>query len=784
MLKQSFGHRIYDVEEWAVPEHGIEPSRAARGASVFAVANGCLGVRGGFEEADHDDPHAVWPSLMVGGIYENEPIAYAESAFGFPVVNQRTPLLGNPMAVRFSLNGRRIGNQEGAYVEHDRRLDLTRGVLERRFVWRCNGDRLEVRMLRFACFTDKHLLVHRVEIIAPDGGEGRVMAGRVGRQALARRGHDPREGVSSDTDMLLLATGMPDGDLLLDQRLRHSGLRVLMRARQHIDCGSCSRVTEQIEGGPFEEFWFQAEPGGKLVLDRFIAVVDGRRVDESRLDEEAQAVLARAQAIGVPALVERQEAMLADFWCNADVQIAGDPEIQQGLRFNLFHIFQSSGRDSVFPIAAKGLTGNGYDGHVFWDGEIYVLPFLAHAAPQMARALLQFRCRTLSLARARARELAHAQGALYPWRTVDGSECSAYFPAGTAQYHINADIAYAIHRYWKATGDDEFLRHAGVELMIETARIWLETGHYNPRRGGAFCIDEVTGPDEYTALVSNNFYTNVMAQLNLELAARCGRWLAETFPEDYAQLIERLGLADDELDRFAEAAERMYIPYDEALGIHPQDDGFLDKKPWDLSTIPPEHFPLLLHYHPLVIYRHRVCKQPDVLLALFLLADRFSTEQKGKNFRLYEPITTHDSTLSACVHAIIAAEIGEAEKAYQFFIDTARVDLDDHHENTHQGVHCAAMAGTWASLVCGFGGFRIVDNVPCFAPQLPANWTGYTFRLLWHGARLQVQVTETEAIYTLLRGDTVCIGHAGDRLTLHAGTPVTRPLLQPEAVCA
>ena len=415
------------------------------------------------------------------------------------------------------------------------------------------------------------------------------------------------------------------------------------------------------------------------------------------------------------------------------------------------------------------MTGEGYEGHYFWDTEIYIFPFFLYSKPEIAKKLLEYRYAGLDKARERARQMSHAKGALYPWRTIAGDECSAYFPAGTAQYHINADIAYSIKLYFEASGDLGYMAEAGAEIVLETARIWMGIGGYD--RAGRFCINEVTGPDEYTALVNNNYYTNAMAQMHLRFAADIADTLSRERPAELARIAAAIGLEPAEIAEWRRADALMALPYDTALGIHAQDDSFLSKKKWDFAATPKENYPLLLNYHPMVIYRHQVCKQADVVLALLLLPDQFTLEDKRRDFDYYEAVTTHDSSLSSCIFSIIASEVGYHDKAYDYFMETARLDLDDTHGNTHYGVHTAAMAGTWMGVSYGFAGMRVVDGALRFHPALPARWQHYQFRIQLRGALLQVRVDAEEARYTLLEGESIDFTHAGVPVTLDRATP-------------
>jgi alpha,alpha-trehalose phosphorylase len=473
-----------------------------------------------------------------------------------------------------------------------------------------------------------------------------------------------------------------------------------------------------------------------------------------------------AVCLGYDKLKEEQYEFLADFWDKADVEIRGDMPLQQAIRFNLFHLLQSVGRDGKTNICAKGLTGEGYEGHYFWDTEMYVIPAFLYSNPAISRKLLEYRYSTLDKARVRAREMSHSTGALFPWRTINGEECSGYFPAGTAQYHINADIAHAIKIYMEVTQDYEFLLRYGAEVLFETARLWVDLGFFSDEKGGKFCINCVTGPDEYTAIVNNNFYTNLMAKENLEYAYNTAVWLKENHNPEYDRLVSSIGLEPEEIALWNIAADNMYVPNCEKHGIHPQDDSFLEKEVWDFENVPKENYPLLLHYHPLVIYRHQVCKQADVVLALFLLGNKFSLEQKRKDYDYYEKVTTHDSSLSACIFSIVANDIGYHEKAYDYFIKTARMDLDDYQGNTHHGVHTANMAGSWMCIVNGFAGMRVYDSALSFQPYIHPDWEEYSFKINYRGSIIKLTINSKGTTYRLVEGEELEITHRDKRFIL------------------
>ena len=525
-------------------------------------------------------------------------------------------------------------------------------------------------------------------------------------------------------------------------------------------------------------------------ITKYVAYQTSRSTDPHRLVERCGRVLDRAMRDGFDALCALQRTNLDRFWERADVEVdttndldGSDPEgsdfLQQSIRWNLFQVAQATWRAEGSGVPAKGLTGQAYEGHYFWDTEVYVLPFLAYTQPRIARNLLRFRHSMLDRARQRARDLT-LDGATYPWRTINGEEASAYYEAGTAQFHINADIAYAIRNYVNVRGDVGFLAEAGAEMLVETARMWADLGFYGA--DGRFHIHGVTGPDEYTTVVNDNAYTNLMARLNLRYAASALTTLRHQRPDAFAAVAHAVGLRDGEIAVWEKAADRMAIPYDEASGVHPQDAAFLQKEVWNLSATPREKFPLLLNYHPLVIYRYQVLKQADVVLAMFLLGEEFTAAQKRRNFDYYDPLTTGDSSLSACVQAIIAAEIGEERLALDYFRYALLMDLADVADNVSDGVHIASAAGVWMAIAYGFAGMRDYAGVLTFDPRLPASWQRLRLPLRFRDRQLEIVLTHDGETYRLLSGAPLEFSVRGKVHRLSSQTPLVTCSPQREAV--
>lgn len=741
--------------------------------TLFALGNGHIGTRGSHDEAWLGEADASMEGTYVNGFYDTEAIRYPENAYGFARLNEFMLNLPNAKGVEIAIDGEPFNLASGVILAYERSLDFREGVLARSVEWKSPaGKRVRVVSRRLVSLARSAILAQSVSVTPLDADATIEFVATLNSAVRGtEESFDPRLGSGASARALstVEAVATP-GRSVLVSRTHNSGLTLRIEALTGIAGGRKLDSTTSEEGGVLaQRFRVAAKAGEAVTLEKTTAIVTSRDAPTSELAARADEALQGAHAAGFEGLVGEQRARLAAFWDKADIEIEGDDALSQGLHFNLFHLFQSIGRDGRTNIAAKGLTGEGYEGHSFWDTEIYVLPVFLRTLPDLARAVLCHRISYLDKARARARDLGHFRGALYPWRTITGEECSAYFPAGTAQYHINADIAFAIKQYVEATGDVSLLTDGAAELVFETARVWADLAHLVD---GSYHIDEVTGPDEYTALVNNNFYTNVMAKTHLAFAAEAAGWLGREKAEAFAKLSEKLDLSAEEVAHWSDVSDRMRLPYDEARGIHAQDDAFLARKVWDFAGTPAENYPLLLHYHPLVIYRHQVCKQADVVLALFLRGDLFSKAVKRRDFDYYEAITTHDSSLSTCIHAIIASEVGLNERAYEFFMDTARMDIDNTHGNTFHGVHTAAMGGTWMSVVHGFAGLRALNGELHFAPSLPKSWSRYRFRLVDHGRTLEIAVSADGTEFRLIEGDAIRLFHRGEPIDLSAAEPV------------
>jgi beta-phosphoglucomutase len=763
-------------DPWLLVRHGHDPADFAQDESLFAVANGSLGVRGGLEQGDSPSQGS-----FLSGVWERTPIEYHERFPGFARNTDTRVPVADGTRIQLRLGDTLVRLDEGEWLAFERVLDMRTGVYAHSLTWRApTGATLEIVSERMVALDEPGLLAirYRVRSIDYDGPVTLESSINTARDAI-EQGFDPRIGARLDGGLRDQEAAANETFAWVRQQTTHSDIRLVCGQRHRLLEDSLTPVTGHLAPhGVMHTFTGNLAPGEEVALEKYVAYAwsqpRGEEADSALLDR-VEASLLKAASLTYPALRETQAWTLERFWNAVDLAVDGDPATEQALRFSLFHVFQSTCRDGTGSAAAKGLTGEGYEGHYFWDAEAFMLPAMVTVAPDMARGMLDFRYRTLERSRMHAREMNHPRGALYAWRTISGDECSSYFPGGSAQYHINAAVAWAIRLYVDATGDQGFMLDFGAEMLFETARIWLDIGHFNVRRDGAFCIHEVTGPDEYSALVDNNNYTNRMAQRHLRDAAGVAQWMASAHPVAYLALVERIGLQADEVTQWERAARHMYLPVDKALNIFPQDDGFLDKPRLHIVDDNPTKLPLLLRLHPLTIYRHQVCKQADTLLGLMLAGDNVDQDAKRRNLEYYEGVTVHDSTLSASTFGVIAAEVGQMQKAYTYFQDSLRVDLDDLHGNAAHGVHMAAMAGSWLGLTWGFGGLRIVNGKPSLSPRLPRAWNGYRFGLRWHSTHLRVEVDASGVLYTLTEGSELSFVHNGEPQTLHAGEQVRLP---------
>jgi alpha,alpha-trehalose phosphorylase len=754
----------FTVEPWSVREAELRLDVLAQTESVFALANGHIGLRGNLDEGE---PFGL-PGTYLNSFYELRPLPYAEGGYGYPESGQTLVNVTNGKIIRLLVDDEPFDVRYGKLVKHERELDLRAGVLRRDVEWISPaGDRVRVRSTRLVSLAQRSTAAILYEVEPLDASVRLVVQSElVANEPGLRREADPRAAAVLESPLQSEDSFSRETRVTLVHSTKASKL-LMAAGMDHVVEGPAGTGTSAESAPDVGRFTVAADlpVGEPLRLVKFLAYGWSSQRSLPSVRDHMIAALAEALHTGWDGLVDAQRAYLDDFWERADVELEGDTELQQAVRFALFHTLQAGARAEQRAIAAKGLTGPGYDGHTFWDTERFVLPVLTYTAPHAAADALRWRHATLELARERARQLG-LEGAAFPWRTIRGQECSGYWPAGTAAFHIGAAVADAVIRYHAATDDDDFEREVGLELLVETARLWRSLGHHGP--DGSFRIDGVTGPDEYTAIADNNVYTNLLAQKNLRAAADA----VARHPRHAAEL----GADFEEAAAWRDAARDMTIPWDEALGVHPQSEGFTEHEVWDFEGTSPDEYPLLLHFPYFDLYRKQVIKQADLVLALHVRGDAFSDEEKARDFAYYEALTVRDSSLSACTQAVIAAEVGHLALAYDYFGEAALVDLHDLAHNTKDGVHIASLAGACTVVIAGFGGLRDHDGKLTFAPRLPERLERLSFRLLFRGRRLTVEVTKRRARYTLVDGPALEIGHHGTTFPISTAKPVSKQI--------
>ncbi|MFY1705411.1 glycoside hydrolase family 65 protein [Micromonospora sp. WMMA1923] len=756
---------------WRVRRTGSDLDRLAETESIFALSNGWIGWRGTLDEGQ---PCGM-PGTYLSGLHERRELTYPEDGYAFPQLSDTVISAPNAALIRLFVAGEPLDVTTGTLREHEQTLDLRAGVVERHTEWVSPaGHRVHVRSTRLVSLSRHPIAAVRYTVEAPDAPvELRVCSDLQANERVPNRSDDPRA-----------ASVIPD-PLTAETHRRHGTGGALVHRTERSEQRVAVGVGHTVETPEADDWATEAdltddrlrvtvvgtlEPGQRLTLTKFAAyewaALDG--TDAEEMAEHVSRAVEEARTEGFDALLADQRAALDVAWRTADVVVDGDEKLQQAIRFAVFHLLQAGRPDVDRTIPAKGLTGNGYDGHVLWDTEGYVLPVLTYLAPAMVRSALRWRHAHLPEARERAAEL-RLSGATFPWRTIGGRECSGYWPAGTAGMHVNADIADAVLRYAAATDDPDFLAGPGLELLVETARLWHGFGHFAD--DGTFHVTGITGPDEYAALVDDNLFTNLMVRRNLRGAADA----VERHPEQAG----RLGVRPDEVAGWRAAADAVHLPYDRKRGVHQQAAGFTEQPEWDFESTDEDDYPLLLNFPYLELYRKQVVKQADLVLAMQRFPGDFTAEEKARNFAYYEARTVRDSSLSASAQAVLAAEVGHLDLAYDYFAETVLQDLADLGDKTGDGLHLASLAGAWLTVAQGFGGMRDDQGVLSFDPRLPERIGRLVFSLRWHSHRLQVTLTSDGARYELPDaepGTEIEIRHCGERLRITPTGPVTRPL--------
>jgi alpha,alpha-trehalose phosphorylase len=759
------------VHPWQVCEPAFDLPAYKVNEAVFALSNGYLGQRASFEEgaSGADSLRGTY----VAGLFDAYPNPTMIKLKGRPSHPHEMVNIPDPLPLTVSLDGEAVDLTTAAVHAYTRTLDMQRGVLTRDVeVETPGGKRARLVFTRFLSRPRPHLAAMQVAV-TPLNFAGEVAVVSAVNGDVRNASHPHLGDVATVT--------LPDAHGVVCRTLT-TGVDIAVLATETISpllpSGGEERPGEDEGLTSRRRFTLAAAQGDTVTVVKLVAVATSRDLDVvGDAVEAARAVLADGAVLGFDALLAEHAAAWATVWDGVGIEIDerdGSGALTQGLRYSLFQMIQNASTfDHTVNIGAKGLTGEHYYGTYFWDTEVFMLPMFAFITPDVARNLVRNRAYLLPGARRKAEEMALA-GAAYPWMSDEnGDESTILWQFGLMAVHVTADVAWGVWFYYCVTGDLDFIADGGIDILVETSRCWLSRVHYRADLG-RYVINRVLGPDEYHQGVDNNYYTNIMAQENLLKTVRLLDTLRDARPEAYAAAVARLGLTDVETARFREVGDAIYLPYDAQLGINLQDDRFLTLEPHDLQADPlPGAIPAVWSYDRAM--RTQLLRQGDVVVAHILLGDRFTDDQMRRDFAFYEPKTTHDSSLSFNSHSIVAAHLRDVDMAYDYFLRTARLDLDDIHGNSWMGIHTACLAGAWQCVVFGFGGVRWYDGALTLDPVLPPQWTSFSFSLVWHGTRLHVTV---RADAVTLRADApVALTLAGRALTVEGEVTVANEVV-------
>ncbi len=750
--------RYLEIHPWKISENGYHPAQSQVSESLFSIANEYAGIRG-FPEEGTTDRSLI--GTYFNGLYVDAP-EQAES--GYRGITKKVHYMINAVnwvKTGIIVDGEPVRLAAERISDFRRELDLRTGELCRSYTWKSSaGTLLVFTFHRFLSMTDPQAAYQRLTVqalakaasvrIDPALDFSIVHWGKYNFWNIAT--------AAATDDQTATIGSLPNGQRLFSgYRLQTSAPVKRLPFREN-----------QVIG---DELTFDLPVGGVMTIDKLVT---------NLVDKNGTGDINTLWERGLTALVSQPsyDAGLAEnsryyrrLWDEIDIRIDGDEKDQQGIRFCLFQLAQTyHGYDPANNIGAKGLTGEAYSGHAFWDTETYCLPFYLFSDPQAARNLLLFRYATLPMAKERAKEL-DLRGACYPIATLNGHESCALWQHASLQPQPSTAIAFAIDHYVRNTGDEDFLTRYGLEMLIEISRYLLSRGDYNPD-GTKFGFFGVMGPDEFQMMVNHNAYTNYMGMATFDTTLKALTHVKKTDPDGYRAILAKTGLKPGEIKAFREAMEKTFLPYDPKTRLFEQHQGYFGLPHVDIKKIPERDFPLYAHWSYDRIYRNDMIKQPDVLMFLFLYNSRFSLAVKRANYEFYEPRCIHESSLSPSIHSVLAAELDKDAEAAKFFEFATRMDLDDFNRNASEGLHLTSIAAAWVNIVYGFGGLRSDGGVLRLAPKLPPAWKGYSFHLAYRHARLHIEVTSGETRITADRDLDEPLVIEREKVWLKAGTTV------------
>lgn len=733
---------LFEIHPWKLIEKGFHPESMRLSESLTSIGNGAMGMRGNFEEKYSGDSHR---GTYLGGVWFPDKTRVGWWKNGYPKYFGKVINAINMIGIDVTVDGVEIDLNKLPVLDFERELDMETGALRRQVVLKHPKGELRLECERFLSVVDRRILAIRFRVTPTFSAEVVLTPSLDGNVKNEDANYEElfwdalAQGQAEDCGFVAMKTrenpfGVPRFAACAAMHAQYLGA---IMTKWEIRPGYVgSRLTKRVL------------PGRSAEIEKMVAVVTTRDFAEPELKQRAMAALTAARAKGYPGLFKEHAAAWRARWDGADVTITGDDAAQQGIRFNIFQLFCTyDGSDARLNIGPKGFTGEKYGGATYWDTEAYCLPMYLSIAPEeVAKNLLIYRHRQLEGAFHNAREQG-LQGALYPMVTFNGIECHNEWEITFEEIHRNAAIAHAIFQYETYTGDKDYVRDYGFDVILAVARFWASRVHYS-KRAGKYMIHGVTGPNEYENNVGNNWYTNRMAAWCLSYAIETAKAAKPRWKE--------LGLTQAELKIFEKIASGMYLPEDKELNVFVAHDTFLDKDLKPASSIDPADRPINQHWSWDRILRSCFIKQADTLQGLYALGHLYDLETKKRNFDFYEPMTVHESSLSPCVHAILAAEIGYIDKAVEMYHRTARLDLDNLNNDTHDGCHITSMAGSYLAISRGFAGLRTVDGLS-FSPTLPPEWTGYGFKLRYRGRVIAIHVTKDSVRLNLFSGEPVAL---------------------------
>ncbi|NLE96418.1 MAG: glycoside hydrolase family 65 protein [Propionibacterium sp.] len=752
-----------DVDPWRIHEPRVSLEALPASESLFSLSNGYLGIRGTLDEVD---PHGFRGTFMAG-VHETHPLAYPETGYGHPEEGQAMIAVADTTPLRLVVDGVPVDARTAQPSAHRRTLDLRTGILERVMEWTTpSGTTMRLTSRRLVSLRERSLGAVRYEVRALDGPAHVVVRSELvlGASPPEVDNDDPRVADALDHPFHMLDIHADDSGGSLTARTHRTGIGVAAAA-QHVVTGHRAMSTEAVsDDHVVTAVTADLDEGGLLRIDKVFSHVWSPETGADSLLEQARAVVDSGIDLGFDGIAAAQREELDRCWHIADVEVDGDDELQQALRYNVFTLLTSTACIDDAPLGAKGLSGLGYSGHTFWDVEGFVVPALSLLEPDAAARLLRWRGSTLDAARERAKVL-DLRGATFAWRTIDGHEVSAYWPASTAAMHVNADISRAFWLHANATGDG-LQPLGGIEVFVETARLWVSMGHEDA--DGGWHLLGMTGPDEYTGVVDDNVFTNLMARRNLLRAADA----CELHPDEAGTL----GVDADEVARWRGIAAAVHIPWDEHHRVHPANHNFTTYREWRFEE-KQDSYPVQDHQHYAKFCRRQVVKQADLVQALWWCREDFTDEEVARNVDYYEARTVRDSSLSASVQAVVCAQAQHPDLSLRYLRESALVDIKDIQGDTERGLHLASVGGTWLALAAGLGGLREDGDDLELAPLLPTALSRTAYRLRWRGRLLRVETTsEGTTVSMLSDDDPIDVIVDGARLTVARGTPAVAPL--------